>query len=193
MHPPNANRRLTLTLMGIVVGAFAFGFALVPLYDVLCRITGFGDRQALEEANQMPANMTADASDRIVTIEFMAQLPTVGNWKFQPVVTEMKVQPGRLYEANFNAQNLTDQSRYGQAVPDVAPIKASAYFRKTECFCFTPQLFKAGESRDMPVRFFVDPALPPQVDRITLAYTFYNADSPQLANNNTSTLRVLNP
>ena len=86
----------------------------------------------------------------------------------------MQVQPGRLYEAKFLARNLTGQATWAQAVPDVAPSKATAYFRKTECFCFTPQQFAVDETRDMPVRFFVDPALPKHVDRITLAYTFYD-------------------
>jgi cytochrome c oxidase assembly protein subunit 11 len=108
----------------------------------------------------------------------VANLPTVGSWKFQPEVHSMQVQPGRLYEAKFLATNETGQPTWAQAVPDVAPSKAAAFFRKTECFCFTPQQFAVGESRHMPVRFFVDPALPKYVDRITLAYTFYDTQGP---------------
>ena len=110
--------------------------------------------------------------------EFLADLPTVGHWQFKPVVYSMTVHPGRLYEAKFVAHNLTGRDTWGQAVPEIAPAKVAAYFRKTECFCFTPQHFKQGEERAMPVRFIVDPALPSHVDRITLAYTFYDTQAP---------------
>ena len=117
-------------------------------------------------------------TERLVTVEFVTDLPTVGSWQFTPAVKSMQVQPGRLYEATFTADNLSDRDTWGQAVPDIAPSKAAAYFRKTECFCFTPQQFKAHEVKQMPVRFFVDPALPKYVDRITLAYTFYDTEAP---------------
>jgi cytochrome c oxidase assembly protein subunit 11 len=169
------HRRLTLSLSLIALGAFGFGFALVPLYDLLCAVTGYGDRSALTRASNETA--TVDET-RLVTVEFVANLPSVGNWQFKPEVTSMKVNPGRLYEAKFLARNQTGQAAWAQAVPDVAPSKASAYFRKTECFCFTPQQFAVDESKHMPVRFFVDPALPKYVDRITLAYTFYDTQGP---------------
>jgi cytochrome c oxidase assembly protein subunit 11 len=169
------HRRLTLSLSLIALGAFGFGFALVPLYDLLCAVTGYGDRSALTRASNETG--TVDES-RLVTVEFVATLPSVGNWQFAPEVTSMQVNPGRLYEAKFLARNQTGQAAWAQAVPDVAPSKASAYFRKTECFCFTPQQFAIGESKHMPVRFFVDPALPKYVDRITLAYTFYDTQGP---------------
>ena len=115
---------------------------------------------------------------RTVTVEFVADLPSVGNWEFAPVVTSMEVHPGRLYEVDFVAHNLTGRDTVAQAVPSIAPGKATAYFRKTECFCFTPQSFKKDEQRNMPVRFVVDPALPKYLDRITLAYTFYDTAAP---------------
>ena len=87
----------------------------------------------------------------------------------------MQVHPGRLYEAQFFAHNLTGQDVTAQAVPNITPGKAAAYFRKTECFCFTPQAFKKDEQRLMPVRFIVDRALPSYLDRLTLAYTFYES------------------
>jgi len=170
-----AHRRLALQLGGIALGAFAFGYALVPLYDVLCAVTGYGDRRQLARESALP-----DAVDtsRSVTVEFVTGLPTVGSWEFKPAVRSMQVQPGRLYEATFVARNLTGHATWAQAVPDVAPSKATAYFRKTECFCFVPQQFAVGEEKQMPVRFFVDPALPKYVDRITLAYTFYDTLAP---------------
>jgi cytochrome c oxidase assembly protein subunit 11 len=127
---------------------------------------------------ETPAADTQVDSSRLVTIEFVANLPSVGSWQFQPEQTSMQVQPGRLYEARFVATNQTGVPTWAQAVPDVAPSKATAFFHKTECFCFTPQQFAVGEQKHMPVRFFVDPALPKYVDRITLAYTFYDTAAP---------------
>ena len=165
------NKRLTLKLLGFAAGSFAFGFALIPLYDVLCDLTGFGNQKALAEVRE--ANQTPDDS-RSITIDFIADLPSVGNWEFKPVVSSMTVHPGRLYETEFLAHNLTGREQIAQAVPNISPGRVASYFRKTECFCFTPQKFAVNEQRPMPVRFVVDPALPRSVDRITLSYTFYD-------------------
>jgi cytochrome c oxidase assembly protein subunit 11 len=170
-----AHRRLALQLGAIALGAFGFGYALVPLYDVLCSVTGYGDKRQLSRESALP---TAVDAARSVTVEFVTGLPTVGSWEFKPAVHSMQVQPGRLYEATFVARNLTGHATWAQAVPEVAPSKATAYFRKTECFCFVPQQFAVGEEKRMPVRFFVDPSLPKYVDRITLAYTFYDTLAP---------------
>jgi len=170
-----AHRNLAIKLGVVALGAFGFGFALVPLYNVLCAVTGYGDRAELTRESAAPTSV--DAS-RLVTVEFVANLPSVGSWNFKPEVRTMQVQPGRLYEAKFLAGNLTGQATWAQAVPDVAPSKATPFFRKTDCFCFTPQHFAVNESRDMSVRFFVDPQLPKQVDRITLSYTFYDTKAP---------------
>lgn len=171
------HRRLALKLTVVTVLAFGFGFALVPLYRVFCSITGAGNRQDLVRESAAPDAARVDAS-REVTIEFVATLPTVGKWDFKPEQRTIKVVPGRLYEAKFYAANQTGRDTWAQAVPDIAPSAATPFFHKTECFCFTPQKFAMGEGRDMPVRFFVDPALPKYVDRITLAYTFYDSDAP---------------
>src|SRR5208282_1549904 len=103
---------------------------------------------------------------RWVTIDFIANLPTIGNWEFRPVVSSIRVHPGQLYEGDFVAHNLTGHDTIAQAVPDIVPSKAAPWFHKTECFCFSPQSFKRGEERVMPVRFFVDPALPNYLDRL---------------------------
>ncbi len=165
------NKRLTLKLGAFALGSFAFGFALIPLYDVLCDLTGFGNQNTLAEARPM---VERPDESRTITVDFVADLPTVGNWEFRPVVASMEVNPGRLYETEFFARNLTGHDTIAQAIPNVAPGKAAGYFRKTECFCFTPQKFTAGEARPMPVRFVIDPALPRSVERITLSYTFYD-------------------
>ena len=167
----NENKRLTLKLLGFALGSFGFGFALVPLYDVLCDLTGFGNQRALAEQR---LSVEKPDDSRTITVDFLAELPSVGSWEFRPTVAEMKVHPGRLYETEFYAHNLTGRDTIAQAVPNIAPGKAAGYFRKTECFCFTPQKFAVNEARPMPVRFVVDPALPRSVDRITLSYTFYD-------------------
>ena len=165
------NKKLTLKLLAFALGSFAFGFALVPLYDVLCDITGFGDQSQLAKAR-----MAVEAPDdsRTITVDFVAELPTVGNWEFRPTVASMQIHRGRLYKTEFFAHNLTGHATTAQAVPNIAPGKAAGYFRKTECFCFTPQNFAVNEQRPMVVRFVVDPAIPRSVDRITLSYTFYD-------------------
>jgi cytochrome c oxidase assembly protein subunit 11 len=98
-------------------------------------------------------------------------------WEFQPQQLTMQVRPGQQYEASYFARNTSDRAIVGNAVPSVAPARASGYFSKTECFCFTAQTLAAGEGRAMPVRFIVDPDLPADVSTITLSYTFYKNDA----------------
>ncbi len=173
-----SNRGLVMQLLLFTAGSFAFGFALVPLYSVLCQVWNTG--------NRWYGTQTAEASvierpvtDRVVTVEFVANIPHAGAWEFKSQVPSIKVQPGKLYSTSFYARNLTDRAVVAQAVPSIAPQTIARYFRKTECFCFTPQNFSSGEGREMPVRFIVDPDLPLDVDRITLAYSFF--DAPQVA------------
>jgi cytochrome c oxidase assembly protein subunit 11 len=165
------NQKLTLKLLAFALGSFAFGFALVPLYDMLCDLTGFGNQKALA---QQRLSIEAPDDSRTITVDFVADLPSVGNWEFRPLVSSMQIHPGRLYSTEFLAHNLTGRDTVAQAVPNIAPGQAAGYFRKTECFCFTPQKFAINEQRPMPVRFVVDPAIPRSVDRITLSYTFYD-------------------
>lgn len=156
----------------MTAGSFAFGFALVPLYDVFCQVTGIGTRAQLSIA----ATPDASAPDmsRTVVVEFTASVPDNGPWVFAPVVASMEVHPGRLYEARYTAQNLAGRDSTGQAVPSIAPLRAARFFQKTECFCFTPQRFVRDEKRDLRVRFIVDRDLPPGIDRLTLSYAFYD-------------------
>jgi cytochrome c oxidase assembly protein subunit 11 len=169
-----ANRSLVLRLGLFVLGSFAFGFALVPLYDVICDITGYGNQNRLLQSAQIAEQPDLE---RTITVEFLASVPSVGSWSFRPEVRTMQVHPGRLYEMAYVAENRTGRDTVAQAIPNVAPSKVAGFFRKTECFCFLPQHFARGEERSMPVRFIVDPALPRHVDRITLSYTFYDQSS----------------
>jgi len=169
--PARPHRRLALKLCGIALGSFAFGYALVPFYNVLCAITGLGDQTAL--ARRALAVEQPDLT-RTITVDFMAELPTIGSWAFQPLVRSIQIHPGKLYSAEYFAQNLTGHATVAQAVPNISPSKAAAYFHKTECFCFAPQRFAKDEQKTMSVRFIVDPSLPTYLDRITLSYMFYD-------------------
>jgi cytochrome c oxidase assembly protein subunit 11 len=164
------NRRLTRNLWWFTLGAFAFGWALVPLYSVLCSVTGYGSTKELLVAARAS---TAIDMNRLVTVEFLSSMPTDGAWDFGPDKRELQVHPGQLYEATFHATNLVAQPVTAQAVPSISPRLATQYFRKTDCFCFTPQPFAANQQRELKVRFFVDPALPSNVDRVTLAYAMF--------------------
>jgi cytochrome c oxidase assembly protein subunit 11 len=166
-----ANRKLVTALLAMTAGAFAFGWALVPLYDVLCRAAGIGNAEA--KAGKSLVQESIDP-DREVTIEFMAQPASVGSFDFRPKVASMRIHPGKLYDTLFHAENLTQNPSVAQAVPSISPTGTAKYFHKTECFCFSPQQFAAGEGRDLPVRFIVDAGLPSNVDKLTLAYTIYD-------------------
>lgn len=168
-----SNRRTALKLAGLTLAMFGFGFALVPLYDVFCEITGLNGKTGRVEAAALDGQ--ADLS-REVTVEFITSVNGSFAIEFEPEVTRMTVHPGGLYEANFFAKNLSDGAMVGQAVPSVAPNTAAAHFNKTECFCFSRQPFGAREKKKMPVRFVVDRDLPPHVRTITLSYTFFDAD-----------------
>ena len=166
-----ANRRLTRSLLIMTAGSFAFGWALVPLYDVFCKVAGIGNAEAKAGAAEV---REAVDPNREVTVEFIADPATVGSFEFRPEAASMRVHPGKLYDTQFYAKNLTGGRSVAQAVPSISPTVAAQYFHKTQCFCFSPQHFGVGEGRDMPVRFIVDPNLPNNIDKITLAYTFYD-------------------
>lgn len=166
-----ANRRLTRGLLVMTAGSFAFGWALIPLYDVFCRVTGIGSAEAKAGSAQVQEALDPN---REVTIEFIANPASVGSFDFRPEIASMRVHPGKLYDTLFYAKNLTQGASVAQAVPSISPGVAAKFLHKTQCFCFSPQHFGVGERRDMPVRFIVDPQLPSYVDKITLAYTFYD-------------------
>lgn len=163
----------SLKLLGVALGAFAFTFAMIPLYRIACEKV-FGVR--LEKGPvgaAASAKLETPASDRWVTIEFDGGVNSKLPWAFETSQLRMRVRPGQQYEAAFFARNDGNRTIVGNAVPSIAPARASGYFSKTECFCFTAQTLAAGESRDMPVRFIVDPNLPDDIDTVTLSYTFY--------------------
>jgi cytochrome c oxidase assembly protein subunit 11 len=165
------DRWLPAKLAVLAIGMFAFGFALAPLYSVLCSLVGVGN-QTLQSA-AAAAVVDPDPS-RTVTVEFTTVANTGQPWVFEPRAPSMQVHPGQLSTATFYAENLTAHAIVAQAVPSITPGYAAQFFHKTECFCFTPQSFGPGEGRDMLVRFIVDRALPKHVQTMTLAYRFFD-------------------
>ena len=167
-------------MVGVALAAFGFAFALVPLYRIACEKV-FGVR--LEQGPVAAKNDAVDAGARWVTVQFDGGVNSKLPWAFAPEQRSMRVQVGRQYQALYFARNTGQRAIVGNAVPSIAPARASGYFSKTECFCFTAQTLQAGEARDMPVRFIVDPALPAGVKTITLSYTFYKNDAQTAALN----------
>ena len=170
------DRSLVRGLVLMTAGSFAFGFALVPLYKVVCEAAGI-------KVNDRPSAIQASDSGagRQVRLEMMSLLPDGSDFELTPETRELTVQPGKLYEAKFRIRSKSTVPVVAQAVPSIAPITTSRYLQKTECFCFTPQSFAASEEREFTVRFIVDPALPASVDRMTLAYSMYVVPGRKLA------------
>jgi len=160
-------------MIGVALAAFAFTFALVPLYRIACEKV-FGVR--LEQGPAATA-ATATKNARTITVQFDGGVNSKLPWDFEPQQLTLQVRPGEQYEATYFARNTSNRAIVGNAVPSVAPARASGYFNKTECFCFTAQTLAAGEGREMPVRFIVDPDLPADVNTITLSYTFFKNDA----------------
>ena len=172
MQAPARRNAGWLKLAGVALAAFAFTFALVPLYRIACEKV-FGIR-----LEQGPGQVAATAADparkpRTVTVQFDGGVNSKLPWAFHPTELNMQVVPGELNETMYVARNEGQAAIVGSATPSVAPARASGHFTKTECFCFTAQTLQPGESRDMPARLIVDRDLPADVKTITLSYTFF--------------------
>ncbi|MDE1167510.1 MAG: cytochrome c oxidase assembly protein [Pseudomonas sp.] len=162
-------KRLVRWLLLIVVLMFAFGFALVPLYDVMCKAFGINGKTA----GQYEGSQVID-QNRQVRVQFLPTNAVDMVWEFYSKADEVVVHPGAVTEMIFVARNPSDHAMSAQAVPSIAPSTAAAYFHKTECFCFTQQVLQPGERIEMPVRFIVDRDLPPDIKHLTLAYTLFD-------------------
>lgn len=164
------NKKVIRNLLFAVVGMFGFGFALVPLYDVFCDITGLNGKTGEQYVSATP--MQIDTS-RKIKVEFLANLNAEMPWEFKPLTHTVKVHPGEATRIEYVARNKTDRDMVGRAIPSVSPGIAAAHFQKTECFCFTEQVLKAGEEKIMPVVFMIDPSIDEDVHEVTLSYTFF--------------------
>ena len=173
-----ASQRATLwKLVALVVGMFGFGFALVPMYDVLCKVTGLGGRTGGLYVYDAAKVKVDDA--RVVKVTFLTNTNDGMPWAFWAESNAVRVHPGELNEAKFFVRNTTDHSMVAQAVPSLAPGNAAEFFHKTECFCFSRQVLAPGQQLEMPMRFFVSSDLPRGLDSISLSYTLF--DVTQLA------------
>jgi len=171
-------KRTVIQLVGVVVFMGAMAWASVPFYSWFCRVTGFGGvPNIVETAGDV-------VLDKEITIQFDASIDRDMPWTFKPAQREMKLKIGQMALAFYEASNPTDKPVAGQASYNVTPYAAGAFFDKIECFCFTEQVLQPGETVQMPVSFFVDPAIVEDgegkyVHTITLSYTFYQIDLPE--------------
>jgi len=176
--PKSSNNRLIVKLVAAVLGMFMFGFALVPLYDVICDVTGLNGKTGSRfEAAQAPE---VD-QQRWITVQFTTSNNDGMPWVFRSQQHMVKVRPGEMNEVLFKAVNTTDRQMSAQAVPSLSPFAATEYFNKTECFCFNRQTLDPGESIDMPLHFFVAKDIPQRMTKLTLSYTLFSL--PQVAAN----------
>jgi cytochrome c oxidase assembly protein subunit 11 len=183
---PPSNGRLVRRLLLLVAGAFAFAFALVPLYDVLCAATGFNGKTAgprpirdgfgvggLKAETAPPANVDVT---RTITVEFTGTVMPGLPWDMRPLTFKLDAHPGELQQVAYLVRNTSDREITGQAVPSVTPGQAAQYFDKIECFCFSQQTLGPGESREMPLAFIVKPGVSRDITHITLSYAFFGID-----------------
>lgn len=173
-----SNRRLGIKLLWVVAASILFAVSLVPLYDVFCTVTGLNGKTN----NVAALNSSSVDTTRTVRVEFTGNVMPGLGWNFYPKQASMQVHPGQIETATFVAKNITTEVVAGQAVPSVTPGEASAHFKKIECFCFARQELKPGETKEMPLRFYVSKDLPKDVEVVTLSYAFFSAVEP--ADNN---------
>jgi len=192
MKRPGQTKILTaVVLFGIAGGMVGLSFASVPLYRLFCQVTGFGGTP-----NTEAVSVPAEVSETVVTVNFDANVNSELPWDFAPVQRKVQLRVGEELLAHYTARNVSDKAVTGTATFSVTPYKAAPYFSKIDCFCFTEQVLLPGQEVDMPVLFYVDPAIlddpnTKDVRLITLSYTFYRSDEektgksdPKVANAN---------
>ena len=187
---PLSHRRLIGKLLAGVAAAFAFGFALVPLYDVLCAATGFNGKTAGGPGDKglggfslggIKGDTSANAPpsridrSRTVTVEFTGTVMPGLPWDMRPLTFSLELHPGEMQMVKYLVRNTSDKPITGQAVPSVTPGQAAQHFDKIECFCFSQQTLAPGESREMPLTFIVKPEIDQDIRHVTLSYAFFTA------------------
>jgi cytochrome c oxidase assembly protein subunit 11 len=168
--------RHTFLLIALAVGMFGFAFALVPLYNVFCEITGLNGKTSAQAALSDEIAASMRQTDRQVTIEFLAQAARGMPWEFRPTEGRLVVRPGEMHATTFYVRNRSQQVVRGQAVPSVSPGQAARYLKKLECFCFEQQELPAGGELEMGVSFVVDSQLPADIRELTLSYTMFRVE-----------------
>jgi len=160
----------------VIVIMFSFGFVMSPLYDVICRAVGISTKPVRADAAVV---VTKVDETRTVTVEFTGNAISGLPWEFRPLTKKIEIHPGAVTTVSYFVRNPTTETMTGQAAPSITPPLAAGFFNKIECFCFTQQKLAPGEAREMPVRFYVDAALPRDIHTITLSYGFFNIDKTQ--------------
>lgn len=168
--------RLVFILLLCSLAMFGFGFALVPIYDVLCKGLGINGKTGGQESL---AAVSAIDYSRTITVQFVATNNERLPWKFYPMQRSIEVHPGQNTRVAYFAQNQTQNNMVVQAIPSVTPSRAAKYLRKTECFCFTQQTLKGHESMEMPLIFHIDRDLPADINTVTLSYTLFDVTGKQ--------------
>ncbi|MEZ9174750.1 cytochrome c oxidase assembly protein [Vibrio kanaloae] len=193
-QPRRSTKKLTGYLLLSVIGMFGFGFALVPLYDVMCEALGINGKTNTVSAVQ-PQGMQPDYS-RTIRVEFMSHIKPDMPWQFSPEARVLEVHPGQVIQTNYFAKNLSGASLVGQAVPSVSPGMGATYFNKMECFCFNQQPLGGYKSAEMGLIFYIEPDIPESIHTLTLSYTLFNitnqvsgeASQPEVSTSTSSTL-----
>jgi cytochrome c oxidase assembly protein subunit 11 len=172
-------RRTLLLLAGLAVGMFGFGFAMVPLYGLLCKVTGIQSvQQRTLIGGEQQAATTGEVAERWVTVKFDATVHPDLPWKLEPMERRLKVRPGESHVVKFIAENRSGHQITGQAIPSIAPWQATGFFVKMECFCFTQQTLAGNEHKEMPLIFTVSPDLPADINSLTLSYSVLRISPP---------------
>jgi len=167
------NRRTAIVLSLVVLGMFGFGFAMVPLYNLICQVTGVQSvaLRTSVEPDEIKQSVAVDPNRR-VTVKFDTTVNPNLPWEFEAQTNVIEVMPGEVMEVMFLARNRSNSAVTGQAIPSVVPWQATGFFSKLECFCFNKQTLAGGELAEMPLRFVVSPDLPANIESLTLSYNF---------------------
>lgn len=178
---PVSNKRFAWKLCYIVAAGLLFGFAIAPIYKSMCKNFGLNGK-ADTSATLMTNTQKVDKS-RWVTVIFTGNTMPGLSWSFYPTQGSIRVHPGEIKLTSYMAKNNASQNVMGVAVPSITPELAALYFKKIECFCFKQQALAPNETKQMPLRFYVSPDLPKDVNTVTLSYAFFNAEQAKTAAN----------
>lgn len=165
------SKKTIRTLCFAVLGMFTFSFALVPLYNVFCEVTGLNGKIELRATND--TNIEID-NGRDVSIQFVSHNNEEMPWTFEPSEDSIKIKTGKYHTATFYVKNPTDRTMIAQAIPSVAPSNAASHLKKLECFCFEEQELAPGEDALLPVRLIFDDKLPSAINSVVLSYTIFD-------------------
>lgn len=180
-----ANRKTLKVCLLVTALMFGFAFALVPLYNVFCSVTGINGKIDISRPTYLGGEQAIGAvDDRVITVEFVVTQNEEMPWSFKPQHTTMKVRPGEIAKTGYFAHNPTKRTMTAQAIPSISPGRVSKYFKKVECFCFSSQTLSPGETENLALQYYLDPNIPKGIHRLTLSYTLFDVtNEPNVTNN----------